>query len=158
MRTAVLAVIATATALTISTALSASGAATTTVTSWTMTEPTGATVMTDASGNGLNGSIGSAVKTGTSVAGAAGGTAYRWAFTKPNAAPTKPERLVKVPDSPLLDPGARDYAVTIRYRTTQAFGNLLQKGQSGTAGGYWKFQAPKGVLGCLFRERTAASR
>jgi hypothetical protein len=107
--------------------------------------------MADASGNQLNGSIGPAVRVGVSVAGAVGGTAYRWPFTQPNALPVKPERLVQVPDSPLLDPGTRDYAVTIRYRTTQNFGNVLQKGQSGVAGGYWKFQAPKGVLSCLFR-------
>jgi hypothetical protein len=116
-----------------------------------MGEPSGATVMTDSSGNRLNGTIGSAVRTGVSMAGADGRTAYQWAFTQPNAAPAKPERLIKVPDDSRLDPGTRDYAVTIRYKTTQAFGNLLQKGQSGASGGYWKFQAPKGVLSCLFR-------
>jgi hypothetical protein len=151
MRLAGAIIVAASTALTVAAVTPAAGVAITNVGDWRMGERAGATVMVDSSGNRLDGTIGSAVRPGVSITGAEGGTAYQWAFTQPNAAPAKPERLVQVRDNSLLDPGTRDYAVTIRYSTTQAFGNLLQKGQSGARGGYWKFQAPKGVLSCLFR-------
>ena len=58
---------------------------------------------------------------------------------------------MKVPDDARLDPGTGNYSVTVRYRTTESFGNILQKGQSGAKGGNWKFQAPKGIVRCVFR-------
>jgi hypothetical protein len=130
------------------TAAPASGAATTLLASWQMNEGAGATTMVDASGNGLHGTIGSAVQTG--VAFDSSNLGYRWSKTNPNEAPAKPERLVTVNNSK-LNPGTRDFAVTIRYRTTHSYGNIVQKGQAGSAGGYWKLQAPQGVLSCLFR-------
>ena len=30
--------------------------------------------------------------------------------------------------------------MTIRYRTTSSFGNIVQKGQNGVPGGYWKLE------------------
>ena len=36
-------------------------------------------------------------------------------------------------------------------RTTQKFGNIVQKGQSGAVGGYFKFENPQGVVTCLYR-------
>ena len=56
-----------------------------------------------------------------------------------------------VPDSSALDPGTRDYAVTVRLRTTYQFGNILQKGQSAASGGNFKLQIPNGIVECLFR-------
>jgi hypothetical protein len=56
-----------------------------------------------------------------------------------------------VPDNNLLDPGTRDFAVTVQIRTTASFGNIIQKGQSGAKGGYFKLQNPKGKVQCLFR-------
>ena len=56
-----------------------------------------------------------------------------------------------MPDNATLRPGSSDFAVTVRYRTTENFGNILQKGQSGGNKGYWKFQQPKGIVSCLFR-------
>jgi hypothetical protein len=125
----------------------ASAAATVLLAQWDMNEAAGATVMVDSSGHGINGAIGTAVQTKALFDGA---TAYRWSNVKPNQPPAKPERLVQVAN-PALNPGTRDYAVTIRYRTTHDFGNLIQKGQSGSKGGYFKFQQPNGIVSCLFR-------
>lgn len=140
--------IAAASVLAVGAAAPAEAAATRTVAKWEMNESAGARTMGDSSGNGINGSIGTAVVTGVWANGARG---YRFPYTSPTAPPAKPERLVRVADDGRLDPGSRDYAVAVRLRTTNPFGNIIQKGQSGVPGGYWKFQAPNGVVQCLFR-------
>lgn len=117
-----------------------------TIVDWEMNEAPGATVMVDSAGN-VDGKIGSAVQTGVSAKGA---TAYRWAFTSPTAPPPKPERLVQAKSS-LLNPGSGNYTVELRYRTTKHFGNIVQKGQAGSAGGYFKLENPGGHLNCVFR-------
>jgi Laminin G domain len=71
----------------------------------------------------------------------------------PNQPPAKPERLIQVADS-RLNPGTRDFAVTIRFKTSRTFGNMIQKGQANTPGGYFKWQIPQGKLACLFRGRA----
>jgi hypothetical protein len=155
MRSQALAVVVGTVALSLSAALPApvpaAGAAARPVAHWSMNERAGAAVMVDASGHRLHGRIGSAVRVGTDVAGALGGRAYRWRFTRPHAPPVKPQRLVRVPDRPRLDPGTRRYAVTIRFRTTQEVWNLVQKGQSNTPGGYWKIEGHRGEVVCVFR-------
>jgi hypothetical protein len=103
--------------------------------------------MTDGSGNGIHGSIGSAVATGVTYDGATG---YRWSHTAPNQPPPKPERLIQVDDD-RLNPGTGDYAIEMRFRTTRSFGNMIQKGQSNNRGGYFKWQIPNGKITCLFR-------
>jgi Laminin G domain len=108
--------------------------------------------MVDSSGNGINGSVGSAIQTGVTHAGATG---YRWSSTNPNGYPAKPERLVTVPND-RLNPGSRDYAVTVRFRTTHSYGNMIQKGQSESPGGFFKWQIPSGRLMCLYRSRDRA--
>ena len=114
------------TVLTTVTAQPAFAAANTTIADWEMNEPpAGAQSMIDSSGNGINGSIGSAIKTGFVVSGATG---YDWTATNPTAPPPKPERLVQIPDA-RLNPGTRDFAVTVRFRTTHSYGNMIQKGQ-----------------------------
>jgi hypothetical protein len=133
----------------LATAPPAGAAATTRLADWAMNEAPGARVMLDGSGNGSNGTIGSAVQTGVTAAGATG---YRWSSTPPDTPPAKPERLVQVPDD-RLNPGTRDYAVTVRFRTTHSYGNMIQKGQSETPGGYFKWEIPSGRLMCLFRSR-----
>ncbi len=117
------------------------------VATWEMNEPSGAATMVDSSGNGLDGTIGSVVRTGTSVDGAVG---YRFPFGPPNTTPADTPRLVQVNNS-ALNPGNRDFAITIRFRTTRDFGNVLQKGQHGAKGGYYKLELPHGKLTCLFR-------
>lgn len=118
------------------------------VADWQMNEKSGST-MTDSSGNRLAGKIGSALKVGVTTSGATG---YQWPYTAPDSGDVQPERLVTVAENDKLDPGTKYFSVTIRYRTTRSFGNVVQKGQSGTSGGYWKFQIPRGVAQCLFRD------
>lgn len=139
---------ATAGAVFVAAAPNANAAATNTVARWEMNEPTGATVMLDSSGSGRNGIIGSEVKTGLVVDGA---TAYHFSWLKPNTPPAHPEHLVTIPDSANVDPGTGDYAITLRLRWTHNFGNIIQKGQSGAVGGYFKWQAPRGFVQCMFR-------
>jgi len=113
-----------------------------------MDEPSGATVMTDTGAVPVNGTIGSEVQTGVVSYHATG---YRFPFLKPNTPPAHPEHLVSIPDDPSLDPDTADYSIEIRYRTTHAFGNLIQKGQSKTFGGQIKIQLPKGRPSCYFK-------
>jgi Concanavalin A-like lectin/glucanases superfamily len=117
-----------------------------TLANWQMNEGAGATVMVDSSGH-VNGSIGSAVQTGFKFGGA---TAYHWVFTSPTAPPAKPERIVQA-NSSTLNPNSGNYTVTLRYRTTKHFGNIVQKGQAGSSGGYFKLENPNGKLTCVFR-------
>ena len=125
----------------------AGAAATETLADWQMNEGVNASVMVDSSGNGIDGVIGDAVLTGQTVQGE---TAYTWDNTQPNQPPAKPERLVQV-DNAQLNPYSDDYAITVRFRTTRNFGNIIQKGQSGNLGGNWKWQIPSGQLSCTFR-------
>jgi hypothetical protein len=138
--------------LVVAAAPQAGAAATNTLAYWQMNESSGATTMIDSSGHAINGSIGSAVIRGATYGGATG---YRWAFMSPTLPPAKPERLVLAWDS-RLNPGSGDYAVTIRYRTNQRFGNMIQKGQGGATGGYFKIENPNGILTCVFRGRSAS--
>jgi Laminin G domain len=122
---------------------------------WQMNEAAGAQTMVDSSGNGINGTIGDDVLAGTALSG--GGTGYRFPFVQPNQPPANPEHLVRVAHRAALNPGTRAYAVEVRMRTTQSFGNLIQKGQAGTAGGYFKLQQPNGKISCLFRGSAGSS-
>lgn len=79
------------------------------------------------------------------------GTAFRFPFIKPNSGIFRPQHLVTVPDAPALNPGTGDWAVTMQFTTRNAFGNMIQKGQAGATGGYFKMQMPKGIVSCLFR-------
>ena len=126
---------------------SAAGAATL-VASWRMNESSSARTMIDGSGHGLRGSIGREVDTGLRISGATG---YRFERLAPDTPPTHPGHLVNVPDSSALDPGTRDYAVTVRFRTTHKFGNIVQKGQATVSGGNFKLQIPSGIVQCLYR-------
>jgi hypothetical protein len=110
---------------------------------WKMNEGTGARVMLDSSGHGLNGSIGREVQVG--------GGLFRFARLQPDTPPPHPGHIITVADNAMLDPGSRDYAVTIRLRTRYHFGNIVQKGQATVQGGNWKFQIPNGIVQCLFR-------
>jgi hypothetical protein len=122
---------------------------------WQMNEAAGARTMVDSSGNGLNGTIGTHVQTGVALSG--GGTGYRFPYLKPNTPPADPQHLVTVPNSTRLNPGTGDFAVEFRMRTTHSFGNVIQKGQAGSKGGYWKFQQPSGKISCLFRGSAGSS-
>jgi hypothetical protein len=118
---------------------------------WTMNEAPGSRTMVDSSGHGHRGSIGSEVGTGVQISGATG---YRFGRLTPDTPPAHPAHLVTVPDSNTLNPGNRDYAVTIRLRTTEFFGNIIQKGQATVPGGNFKMQIPNGIVQCYFRGST----
>ena len=127
----------------------ASAGSTATVGSWNLNEAPGAVTAGDASGYGHHGTVGSDVSTGARSYGATG---YRW----PTWASTAANHLVTVPDSQKLDPGSSDYAVSVRLRTARFFSNVVQKGQSGTPGGYWKIEVARGLVKCQFRTHTGA--
>jgi PKD repeat protein len=133
----------------------AQATATRTVALWSMDEPAGSTVLKDSSGNGRNGAVGAEVVTGALYAGATG---HRFATHLPTDQEYVPGHVNLVPHSTDFNPDAGDFSFTIRYRTTYSFGNILQKGQGATAGGYWKFEAPSGKPKCLFRGGDGASR
>jgi hypothetical protein len=115
---------------------------------WPMDEPAGSTWMTDASGHGHHGQIGPEVGTGLP---AEYGMGYRFERLEPDTPPARPGHLVSVADHSDLDPGDRDFAVTIRLRTTHKFGNIIQKGQATVPGGSWKMQIPAGRATCTYR-------
>jgi hypothetical protein len=121
--------------------------ATQTVAMYEMNEPAGATTLIDTSGNGLNGASGPNNVKGVVFDGA---TAHRYNDRSPTQPPAEPERLDTVPHNALLNPESADFAVTVRYRTSKPFGNLIQKGQNNTAGGYFKIELPFGRPTCLF--------
>lgn len=133
----------------------AQAVATRTVAFWSMDEPAGATVLRDSSGNGRNGAIGSEVTPGVLYAGATG---HRFATHLPTEQAYVPGHVNLVPASTDFNPDAGDFSFTVRYRTTYSFGNIMQKGQGATAGGYWKFEAPGGRPKCLFRGADGSSR
>ena len=142
------AVVLTASLVLTATATGADAAAGRTVALWDMNESPGARTMKDSSGNGRTGTIGREVRVGTRADGATG---YRFDRLEPDTPPTHPQHLVTVPDSSALDPGDRDYAVTVRLRTTGKFGNIVQKGQATVSGGNVKLQIPNGIVQCLYR-------
>jgi hypothetical protein len=122
-------------------------AATTTIADWWMNENRKATILHDHSGNGANGTIGKAIVKSVRYDGAKG---FKWKFASPTNPPAKPNRLALVWDND-LNPGSGDYAVEMRYRTKQPFGNIIQKGQGGAKGGYFKIENPNGQIKCVFR-------
>ena len=122
---------------------------------WQMNEPASSRTMVDSSGNGIDGTIGTNVVAGTALPG--GGTGYRFTYAQPNQPPANPQRLVQVANNSRLNPGSGNFAVELRMRTTHSFGNVVQKGQAGASGGYFKFQQPNGKISCLFRGSAGSS-
>lgn len=114
-------------------------AAATTVADWRMDESSGRQ-MRDATGK-HPGSIGADVRL---LRGA-----YRFPYV--NTTTYRPAHLVTVPDGPGLDPGTGTWSVTTRLKFTRGYGNVLQKGQAGSGRTYFKMEAPRGVVSCLFR-------
>lgn len=132
----------------------AGAAADNTVALYQMNEASGATLLVDSSGNGLNGTIGADVESGATYNGATG---HRWSNLAPNG-PKLPGRITNVPHDTRLNPGTGEFAFTVRYRTTRSFGNIIQKGQSGTSGGYFKLQNPGGIPECMYRGGDGSQR
>lgn len=125
-----------------------------TIAFWDMSEKAGSTVLVDQSGHGVNGSIGSVIKLGKVDSGT-GTTYFKWPFARPNGTPADTPRLIRV-DNAATNPGTADFTVALRYRTTQNFGNVIQKGQNGNKGGYWKIEVPMGHATCLFKGQSGS--
>jgi hypothetical protein len=123
--------------------VSGAGAVSTTVLDLPLDEPAGAATAHDASGLGNHGRIGSRVVMNGSYAA--------FPYVKPGTVSYGLSQLITVPDAPSLDPGASRFTIELRYRTTHAFGNILQKGQATSPGGQVKLQQPKGRLTCMFK-------
>ncbi len=112
-------------------------------------EPAGSTVAVDSSGLGHDGAIGSHIKMN--------GAWADWDRHSPSSTTYYgADHLIMIDDDPSgsLDPGSENFAIEFRYRSTDKFGNILQKGQATTVGGQVKFQQPKGYLSCMFRSPT----
>lgn len=129
---------------------SAASASLTVVAAYEMNEMTtgGDRTMVDAGPFDLDGTIGDSITT-MSFGGSRQG--YRWNYTPPDTGPKDDERLGVVETAEELNPGAADFAIEVRYRTTHASGNIVQKGQSSTDGGYWKLDQSDGFPSCMFR-------
>lgn len=123
------------------------------VADWEMNEGANATVMTNDVPNGLTGTIGTEVKPGQSTLEGNGGLAYQ--FPGPHFAKYNPQKLVLVEDQgDTLDPGPATgpYAVTIRFKTTAAKPNIVQKGQNNVRGGFMKLVLKNGWPRCHFED------
>lgn len=112
-------------------------------------EPAGATVANDSSGMNHDGAIGSHLRMNGSYAD--------WDRHSPATNPYfGADHLIMVPDAAdaSLDPQSSTFVVEFRMRTTDKFGNILQKGQAKSQGGQVKFQQPGGFVSCLFKTST----
>jgi hypothetical protein len=116
-----------------------------TVADWRLDEPAGAHVLVDSGPSGLDGVIGASVGVGVVQQGA---TAHRFSTVAPDTSPLDPQRLDLVAHDDRLNPGAGDYAMTVRLRTTSPQGNVVQKGQSSSTGGYMKIDMDDGRVAC----------
>jgi len=114
---------------------------------WSLDQTARAATATDSGGDRLDGVVGADVETGITHEGATG---YRFPDVEPNALPLRPEHLVRVPHGAMLNPDDRDFTVTVRFRTTRTPGNVVQKGQNGSPGGYWKIEQEDGRPRCAF--------
>ncbi|WP_162599794.1 LamG domain-containing protein [Nocardioides solisilvae] len=115
-------------------------------------EPPGATAFRDRVG-GLVGRVGADVVTD--------GRRHSFPWVQPHSGVFAGHTDL-VPPGPrlhrLANPGRASFAFTIRYRTRHRFGNLLQKGQGDTPGGYWKLENPERAPRCMFRGGDGSTR
>jgi hypothetical protein len=148
-------------ALALPAGLGSANAATTPVADWELNDASNSFVMVDSSGQGNDGVIAAnhvrdGLTLGVTLTGVDGGTGYNWGKVKPNV-DVKPDRVVKASEA-ALNPGARNWEISFRYRTTRPYGNIMQKGQSQAKGGQIKFQLPKGQISCMFKGATGVRR
>ena len=124
--------------------------ASTVVAMWNMNEAAGSTVLVDSSANHINGTIGTHVT--------ANGAVHSFPQVQRgfNNATFDPQHLDVVND-PRTNPGTSDFRVTARIKIAKpsdAFGNVMQKGQTGSATGFWKMELDgptRGLVFCGFR-------
>ena len=125
-----------------------------------MNEPVGASVMTDSSGSGVNGAIVPSSDITTGWVSYDGATGYHWLRRPPNEPPASPERIIQVPDNANLEPGSATgtFTIELRYRTSNKFGNIAQKGQSTCAAASGRSRTRRVARRASSRARPAASR
>lgn len=114
---------------------------------WKLNEPVNTSTAIDSSGSGLDADVGTEVNTGLTLKR----RTYVNFPTTGAWGPPNDERLILVPDDPMLDPGDSTYRIVIVFRTRASGVNVIQKGQSGTVGGYWKIETHRGLASCFFR-------
>lgn len=120
---------------------------------WPMDESSNATVMVDSGPFGLDGDIGADVQPG------GGHHTFTWPFgTLPGELIPSDDRIVIVEDADVLNPELEDFEIEFTYRTDENYGNVLQKGQNTTAGGYFKIEQPFGFATCLFKDDQGVQR
>jgi len=126
----------------------------TVVAMWNMSEKQGATVLVDSGPNHLNGTIGKHILLS--------GTAQTFPanIKRGDGGTVDPQRL-DIISSSLLNPGTSSFSVTFRLRIPSlaaSFGNVMQKGQTGTPGGFWKVQLDggQGRVLCSFVSPTGS--
>jgi concanavalin A-like lectin/glucanase superfamily protein len=115
-----------------------------------LNESSGASTAVDSSGHHHDGRVGNLVRMGA-------GQATFPLLARNASLGSGP--LIEVPDAAdgSLDPGKGTFTITMRYRTTHAFGNIVQKGQATSSGGQVKLQQPKGKLTCMFKTSSGTA-
>jgi len=113
----------------------------------------------DTSGNNLTANSGNEVQNGIATPQSGNTPAsrgIRTVYVSDIMTALRPGRLTRVPvsnpNSNKLNPKTGNFSITLRFKNTQSYGNVLQKGQSATVGGYYKWEMPSGRLTCLFRD------
>jgi hypothetical protein len=119
-----------------------------TVALYQMNEAAGATTLVDSSGNGIDGIIGKHV--------VLNGQMHDFPFHKGWAGGTVDPEHQDLVANDELNPGTRAFSFSLRLRIRHDIGNILQKGQSGTAGGMWalKLDDGQGRVLCQYRAAT----
>jgi Concanavalin A-like lectin/glucanases superfamily len=143
-RTSVGLVAAMVAASALATAGTALAAPTRTLALYNLDEPPGATVLVDDSGNGYDGTVGTSITRD--------GAEHIFPWHDGAAGGSVDLQHLDLVANKALNPGTRDYAVTIRLKFTLAIGNVMNLGQSGGAGGMVKFQLDDkgGRIACQF--------
>ena len=116
---------------------------------WRLNEGRNASTAIDSSKYQHEGRVGGSIRTGVQFKD---GTGYHFPVVA-RSAPDQLKHIVTVDESRKLDPDRANFVVSLRFRTQNRNGNLIQKGQSGMAGGLWKLEFNRGVLACMFRDR-----
>jgi hypothetical protein len=113
---------------------------------WNMNEQPGSKVLVDSGPNHINGTIGTSITLNGSF------HSFPQVQRGFNNATFDPQHLDVVNDS-RMNPGTADFRVTVRLKIAKpadAFGNVMQKGQSGSPTGFWKIELDGPTRGLVF--------
>lgn len=113
---------------------------------WNMNEAPGSKVLVDSGPNHINGTIGTSITLNGSF------HSFPQVQRGFNNATFDPQHLDVINDS-RMNPGTADFRVTARIKIAKpsdAFGNVMQKGQTGSATGFWKMELDGPTRGLVF--------